>query len=437
MPSSRSLHSYWMPFTNNRAFEKNPKLFSSASGMYYQTPHGRMVIDATSGLWCCNAGHGRPHIIKAIQKSAATLDYSPGFQLGHAGAFTATDKLLKLAPSSLNHVFFTNSGSEAVDTALKIARAYQQMRKEPQRVVLIGRDRDYHGSGFGGIAVGGIATNTAPFGPMLPDIDHLPHTHDLARNAFTKGLPEHGAEHADSLLQLINKHGANRIAAVIIEPVAGSTGVLIPPKGYLKRVRKICDQHDILLIFDEVITGFGRLGAPFAADFFGIVPDMITLAKGLTSGTVPMGAVLVSEKIHHAFMKGPETGIEFPHGYTYSGHPLACAAAIATLETYEKEDLFAQVNDLAPYWEEALHSLRGLPHIIDIRNLGLMGAIELEPRRGAPGSRALDAFNECFEHNVLIRVTGDTIALSPPFIITRKQIDKITDRLGTVLKALG
>ncbi len=436
MNKSDHLRSYWMPFTNNRAYKKNPKMFASAKGVYYQTPRGRMILDGTSGMWCCNAGHGRARIVEAIQTAAATLDFSPGFQLGHPAAFEAANRLLNIAPDGFEHVFFTNSGSESVDTALKMARAYQQRRGEPQRTVLIGRQRGYHGVGFGGISVGGIAPNQQIFGPLLPQTDHLCHTHDLTRNAFTKGLPEHGVEFADDLTRLIELHQNNTIAAVIVEPIAGSTGVLIPPKGYLQRLRKICDEHDILLIFDEVITGFGRLGAPFAADFFGVMPDIITLAKGLTSGAVPMGAVLVNDKIHNAFMTGPEHGIELMHGYTYSGHPLACAAMIATLQTYEKEDLFAQVNELSPYWEQALHSLSGLPHIIDIRNLGLIGAIELAPRRNAPGSRGQDAFDECFEHNLLIRVTGDTIALSPPFIITKEQIDKLIDRLRSVLKGL-
>ncbi len=436
MNKSDHLRSYWMPFTNNRAFKKNPKLFASAKGVYYQTPRGRMILDGTSGMWCCNAGHGRTRIIKAIQEAAATLDYAPGFQLGHPVAFKAANQLTNIAPRGFGHVFFTNSGSESVDSALKIARAYQQIRGQEQRTVLVGRERGYHGVGFGGISVGGLAPNRQNYGPLLPQTDHLCHTHDLSRNAFTKGLPDHGIEFADDLTALVQRHGANAIAAVIVEPIAGSTGVLIPPKGYLRRLREICDEHDILLIFDEVITGFGRLGAPFAADFFGVLPDMITLAKGLTSGTVPMGAVLVTDKIHEAFMKGPENGIELTHGYTTSGHPLACAAMIATLQTYEKEDLFAQVNELSPYWEQALHSLQGLPHIVDIRNLGLIGAIELEPRRKAPGSRGQDAFNECFEHNLLIRVTGDTIALSPPFIITIEQIDKMIDRLRSVLKKL-
>jgi beta-alanine--pyruvate transaminase len=436
MHKPNDLNSYWMPFTANRAFKKHPKLLVSAKDMYYQTFDGRMILDATAGLWCCNAGHGRSRIVSAIREAAEGLDYSPGFQLGHSGAFEAANRLLDIAPKAFAHVFFTNSGSESVDTALKIARAYQQRRGETKRTRLIGRERGYHGVGYGGISVGGIAANRENFGPLLPDVDHLCHTHDLSRNAFTKGLPEYGVEFADDLTRLVKQYGAQTIAAVIVEPVAGSTGVLIPPKGYLQRLREICDEHDILLIFDEVITGFGRLGAPFAADFFGVVPDMITLAKGLTSGTVPMGAVLVSDKIHKVFMKGPDEGIELFHGYTYSGHPLACAAAIATLKTYEKEDLFAQVNDLAPYWEDALHSLQGHPHIVDIRNLGLMGAIELESRKKAPGARAMDVFNNCFEHNLLIRVTGETIALSPPFIISKKQIDKIIDRLGAVLKTL-
>ena len=428
------LEAFWMPFTANRQFKANPRLLVAAEGMHYVADDGRKILDAVSGLWCVNAGHGRKKITEAIQKQVAELDFAPGFQMGHPGAFRLAHRVAEIAPAPLKHVFFTNSGSESVDTALKIALAYHRVRGEGSRQRLIGRERGYHGVGFGGISVGGIANNRKFFGSLLAGVDHLPHTHDLSRNAFSRGEPEWGAHFADALESLVALHDKSTIAAVIVEPVAGSTGVLIPPKGYLKRLREICDKHQLLLIFDEVITGFGRLGAPFASHYFEVVPDMITLAKGLTNAAVPMGAVLVRDEIYDAFMKGPD-GIELFHGYTYSGHPLACAAGNAALDIYREEGLFTRGAELARYWEDALHQLRGLPHVIDIRNLGLVGAIELEPIAGSPTKRAAQAFSAAFDKGVLIRTTGDTIALSPPLIVEKGQIDQIGETLREVLKA--
>ena len=430
------LEAFWMPFTANRQFKEQPRLFVSAKDMHYTTADDRQVMDGTAGLWCCNAGHARDRIVSAIRESAGRLDFSPSFQMGHPEAFELASRITDIAPDGLDHVFFTNSGSESVDTALKIALAYQQAIGQGTRTRLIGRERGYHGVGFGGISVGGIVANRKSFGTLLTGVDHLRHTHDPERNSFTRGEPEHGAELAEDLNRLVALHGENTIAAVIVEPVAGSTGVLIPPKGYLKRLREICDEHGILLIFDEVITGFGRLGTPFAAQKWDVQPDMITTAKGLTSGTVPMGAVIVRKEIHDAFMTGPKHMIELFHGYTYSAHPLACAAGLATLDTYREEGLFDRVNELAPYWEDAIHSLKDHRHVIDIRNLGLVGAIELEPRRGAPVARAFDSFIDCYEKGILTRVTGDIIALSPPFIVSKSQIDEIVDTIGTVLTHL-
>jgi beta-alanine--pyruvate transaminase len=430
------LEPFWMPFTANRQFKANPRLLVAAQGMYYTAEDGRKILDGTAGLWCVNAGHGRKRVVEAIQKQAMELDYAPGFQMGHPGAFRLAQRVAELAPAPLKRVFFTNSGSESVDTALKIALAYHRVRGEGGRQRLIGRERGYHGVGFGGISVGGIANNRKFFGSLLAGVDHLPHTHDLSRNAFSRGEPEWGAHFADALESIVALHDKSTIAAVIVEPVAGSTGVLIPPKGYLRRLREICDKHQLLLIFDEVITGFGRLGASFASHYFDVVPDMITLAKGLTNAAVPMGAVLVKDEIYDAFMKGPD-GIELFHGYTYSGHPLACAAGNAALDIYEEEGLFQRAAELSPYWEEALHGLRGLPHVIDIRNLGLVGAIELEPVPGKPTERAVSAFQKAFDKGIMIRTTGDTIALSPPLIVEKEQIDQIADTLRTVLKSLG
>ena len=428
-----AMGAYWMPFTANRQFKQAPRLLAKASGMHYWTPEGRQVLDGCSGLWCVNAGHGRPKIAQAIAAQAAEMDFAPSFNMAHPKAFELAERLVAIAPPGMSKVFYTNSGSESVDTALKIAIAYQRARGEGSRTRLIGRERGYHGVNFGGISVGGIVSNRKMFGPMLSGVDHIRHTHDLARNAFSKGQPAHGAELADDLERLVALHDASTIAAVIVEPVAGSTGVLIPPQGYLERLRAICDKHGIVLIFDEVITGFGRLGAPFAAQHFGVTPDLMTLAKGLTNGAVPMGAVLARQHIHDAFMNGPEHLIEFFHGYTYSGHPLACAAALATLDTYAEDGLLTRGAKMADAFEQAVHSLRDAPHVIDIRNIGLVAGIELEPLPGQPGKRAFDVFLQCWERGLLIRTTGDTIALSPPLILENTHIDQIVATLRDVL----
>ena len=429
-----SMDAFWMPFSANRQFKAAPRLLASASGMHYRSVDGREILDATGGLWCCNAGHARPRIVEAVQQQIATLDFAPTFQMGHPLPFTLAERLTKIAPAHLNHVFFTNSGSESVDTALKIALAYHRARGEGQRTRLIGREKGYHGVGFGGISVGGLPNNRKFFGSLLPGTDHLRHTLDQERNAFSKGLPLHGAELAEDLERLVALHDPSTIAAVIVEPVAGSAGVVLPPQGYLKRLREICDKYGILLIFDEVITGFGRVGKAFAAQRFDVMPDLITTAKGLTNGCVPMGAVFISDKVHQAFMQGPENMIDLFHGYTYSGHPLACAAALATLDTYEEENLFEKAIELETYWADAIHGLRGLPNVVDIRNIGLIGAIELAPRPGAPGTRAYDVFTRCFhEENLLIRVTGDVIALSPPLILDKGHIDTIFRTLAHVI----
>ena len=431
------LEAFWMPFTANRQFKANPRLFARASGMHYWTPDGRQVLDGVAGLWCVNAGHGRTEITEAVSRQIAEMDYAPPFQMGHPAAFELANEVVKWLPDGLSHVFFTNSGSESVDTALKIALAYHRVRGEGTRTRFIGRERGYHGVGFGGISVGGMVNNRKWFGSMLPGVDHLPHTHDLAKNAYTRGVPEHGAHLADELERIVALHDASNIAAVIVEPVAGSTGVLIPPKGYLERLRSICTRHGILLIFDEVITGFGRLGSPFGTSFFGVQPDMITMAKGLTNGAVPMGAVAASDQIYDAFMQGPEGAIELFHGYTYSAHPVACAAGIATQEIYRKEGLLTRANDMAAYWADGVHSLKGLPHVIDLRNLGLIGAVELDPIPGKPGLRGYNTFVRAFEQGLLIRVTGDIIAMSPPLIIEKQHIDHVFGILDGVLKELG
>src|SRR5579883_1812966 len=431
------LESFWMPFTANRAFKRSPRLLVAAKDMHYTTADGRKVLDGAAGLWCVNAGHCREPIVAAIRAAAGELDYAPGFQMGHPLAFQLADRLAARLPGDLDHVFFANSGSEAVDTALKIALAYHVARGDAGRTRLIGRARAYHGVGFGGISVGGIDTNRKQFPSLLPGVLHLPDTPALARTAFSRGLPAHGAERADALEALIGEHGAGTIAAVIVEPVAGSTGVLVPPKGYLERLRAICDRHGILLIFDEVITGFGRLGAPFAADYFGVVPDLMTVAKGLTSGAVPMGAVFVRHGVYETIVNGATPGIEFFHGYTYSGHPLAAAAGLAALDVYEQEGLFERAASLSGYWDAAAHALRGLPNVIDIRTIGLVAGIELEPRADAPGARAYDVFLDCFAQGVLIRTTGDTVALSPPLIVDRAQIDQIFDLLGRALRRVA
>ena len=428
------MDAFWMPFTANRQFKQKPRLLAKASGMHYWTAEGREVLDGVAGLWCVNAGHARPKIVKAIAEQAQEMDFAPPFNMGHPKAFELAEKLVELTPPGLNKVFYTNSGSESVETALKMAIAYHRVRGEGSRTRLIGRERGYHGVNFGGISVGGIVANRKMFGTLLAGVDHIRHTHDLARNAFSRGVPEHGAELADDLERLVTLHDASTIAAVIVEPVAGSTGVLLPPKGYLQRLRDICDKHGILLIFDEVITGFGRLGSPFAATHFGVTPDLMTVAKGITNGCVPMGAVFAKQHIHDVFMTGPEHLIEFFHGYTYSSHPLACAAALGTLETYADEGLLTRGAQMAPYFENALHSLKESPNVIDVRNIGLVGGIELAPRPGEPGKRAFDVFLECWERGLLIRTTGDTIALSPPLIVENKHIDQIVGTLADVLK---
>jgi beta-alanine--pyruvate transaminase len=432
---SPSLDELWMPFTANRAFKRAPRMLVAAKDMHYTTADGREILDGTAGLWCVNAGHCRESITAAIREQAGVMDYAPPFQMGHPLAFELAQRLTGILPSGLDRVFFGNSGSEAVDTALKIALAYWQAKGEPERVRFVGRARGYHGVGFGGIAVGGIETNRKQFaGQLLPAVDHLPHTHDLAANAFTRGQPSHGAARANALEEIIAKHGAHTIAAVIVEPVAGSTGVLIPPAGYLERLREICDRHGILLIFDEVITGFGRLGAAFGANKFGVTPDMMSVAKGITNATVPMGAVCLQSSIYDAVVNASGAGIELFHGYTYSGHPLAAAAGLATLDVYQNEELFERAASLESYWADAVHALRGLPHVIDLRNIGLVGAIELEPRSGAPGARGFETFLKCFEAGVLVRSTADTIALSPPLIIERTQIDQLFDVVAGALR---
>jgi len=429
------LEALWMPFTANRQFKAKPRLLARASGMQYWTSDGREILDAVAGLWCVNAGHGRREITAAVAAQLESMDYAPPFQMGHPGAFRLANELVKIAPTGLDHAFFTNSGSESVDTALKIALAFHRVRGEGTRTRLIGRERGYHGVGFGGISVGGIPPNRRTWSAtLLPGVDHLPHTHDLARNAFSRGQPAHGAQLAEELERIVALHDAANIAAVIIEPIAGSTGVLLPPVGYLERVREICDRHGILLIFDEVITGFGRTGSPFAAQELGVTPDMITLAKGITNGCVPMGAVLVSKRIYDSFMQGPD-GIELFHGYTYSAHPVACAAGLATLGIYEQEGLLTRARSLAQDWEEAAHSLKGLPHVIDVRAYGLICGIELAPQPGKPGARGYEVFVKCFERGVLVRQTGDIIALSPPLIVERPHIERMYATLSEVLRA--
>jgi beta-alanine--pyruvate transaminase len=431
-----NLDAFWMPFTANRQFKAQPRLMHRAKGMYYTTTDDREVLDGTAGLWCVNAGHCRSHITEAIARQAATMDFAPTFQMGHPGPFELAERLAALLPGDLNRVFFANSGSEAVDSALKIALAYHQVRGDGTRTRLIGRERGYHGVGFGGISVGGIATNRKWFGPLLPGVDHLPHTHNLAENAFSKGQPNWGSHLAEDLERIVALHDPSTIAAVIVEPLAGSTGVLVPPKEYLQRLRSICDRHGILLIFDEVITGFGRLGMGFGAEYFGVMPDLMAVAKGITNGAVPMGAVFARGAVYEAFMQGPEGAIELFHGYTYSGHPLACAAAQATLDIYEQEGLFGRAAAMAGYWESAMHSLRDAPHVIDIRNLGLVAGIELAPRPGQPGARAYQALVNCFESGLLIRTTGDIIALSPPLIVEEQQIDRIVETLRATLMTI-
>ncbi|MBO0662049.1 aspartate aminotransferase family protein [Jiella sp. MQZ9-1] len=431
-----NLEAFWMPFSANRQFKQAPRMFVAAKDMHYTTADGRQVLDGTAGLWCVNAGHCRPKITEAIQAQAAELDYAPAFQMGHPKAFELASRLTTIAPAGLDHVFFTNSGSESVETALKIALAYHRAKGDGARFRLIGRERGYHGVNFGGISVGGIVGNRKMFGTLLTGVDHMRHTHDPERNGYSRGATEYGAELADDLLRIATLHDPSTIAAVIVEPVAGSTGVLPPPQGYLKRLREICDQHGILLIFDEVITGYGRMGTAFAADYFGVTPDIMITAKGLTNGVIPMGAVFVKDTIYEAFMSGPEHMIEFAHGYTYSGNPIAAAAGLATLETYREEGLFERAKALEPIWADAIHSLKGTRHVIDIRTIGLIGAIELEPLAGEPTKRAFSAFVRAFEDGLLIRTTGDIIALSPPLMISEAQIGEIVETLKPILDGL-
>jgi beta-alanine--pyruvate transaminase len=429
------LDAFWMPYTANRQFKANPRLLARAQGMYYWTSDGREILDGVAGLWCVNAGHGRREITEAVTKQLETMEFAPTFQMGHPIAFELANRLAKIAPPGLDRIFFTNSGSESVDTALKIAIAYHRARGAGQRTRFIGREKGYHGVGFGGMSVGGMVNNRKVFGSsMLPGVDHLPHTLDIEHNAFSRGLPQWGAHLANELERLIGLHDASTIAAVIVEPISGSAGVVLPPVGYLKRLREICDKHDILLIFDEVITGFGRVGKPFASLAFDVTPDIITTAKGLTNGAAPMGAVFSHRKIYDALMQGPENSIELFHGYTYSAHPIACAAALATLDVYTKEGLLTRAETLGGHLENTLHALRGLPHVIDIRNYGLIGGVELEPRHGKPASRGYEVFLKCFERGVFVRQTGDTIAMSPPLIIDTKQIERIVDTLATVIR---
>jgi beta-alanine--pyruvate transaminase len=436
MTNAPSLDAYWMPFTANRQFKQAPRQLVEARGMYYRSDDGRQVLDGTAGLWCVNAGHGRDEIADAVSRQLRTLDYAPSFQMGHPLAFQFAERLVEVAPDGFNHVFFTGSGSESVDTALKIALAYQRAIGQGTRTRLIGRERGYHGVGFGGISVGGLVNNRRVF-TTLPGVDHLRHTHDLSRNAFSEGLPEHGAELADDLERLVQLHGAETIAAVIVEPVAGSTGVLLPPNGYLERLREIATRHGILLIFDEVITGFGRLGSPFAADYFRVKPDIITTAKGLTNGVVPMGAVFCTDAVHDALMHGPAAAIELFHGYTYSGHPVSCAAGMAALDIYEREGLFTRAAELADPWRQAMMTLRDVPNVIDVRTIGLVAGVELAPREGAPGARAYEVFVDCFERGLLIRVTGDIIALSPPLIVEPAQVEAMVSTISDALRRVA
>ena len=431
------LHAYWMPFTANRQFKRNPRFVVGAKGMHYATRGGQQLLDGVSGLWCCNAGHCHPRIVAAIREQAAKLDYYTAFQMGYPRTFELANRLAGLAPEGLSSVFFANSGSEAVDTALKIAIAWHRVRGEGQRVRLIGREKGYHGVGFGGISVGGISSNRKLFGAMLPGVDHLRHTQDLEHQAYSRGQPEWGAHFADELERIAALHDPSTVAAVIVEPIACSGGVLIPPRGYLERLREICDRHGMLLIFDEVITGFGRTGEAFAAQTFGVKPDLITLAKGLTSGSVPMGAVLARRDIYDDFMQGPEQLIEFAHGYTYSGHPLAVAAAHAALDTYREEGLFARGRTTGALLGEALQSLKGKPYVIDIRDFGMLGAVELEPVPDQPTARAQEAFRLCFENGLLVRTTGDTIAVCPALVAEETHIAQLMEKLARVLDSLS
>ena len=437
-PVPNDLESFWLPFTPNRAFKKAPRLVARAKDMHYFTPDGRAVLDGTAGLWCTNAGHNRDPIVAAIQRQAAELDYAPAFHFAHPKAFELASRLAALAPADLDHVFFCNSGSEAVDTALKIALAYHNVRGAGARIRLIGRERGYHGVGFGGISVGGIVNNRKFFGTLLAGVDHLPATYNREQQAFTKGEPDWGAHLADELERIVQLHDASTIAAVIVEPMAGSAGVFPAPKGYLQRLRAICDKYGILLIFDEVITGFGRLGHAFAAERYGVTPDVITFAKGVTSGAAPMGGVIVRAPIYEAFMRGPEHVVELFHGYTYSAHPLACAASLAALDLYRDEGLFARAKKLEPKWAEAAMSLRGLPNVLDIRTVGLTAGIDLASRPDAVGRRGYETLERAFhEERMMIRAVGDTLALTPPLIVTEAQIAEIFDKVAKLIRAVN
>jgi beta-alanine--pyruvate transaminase len=433
-PRPNNLDAFWMPYTNNRGYKTTPRMLARGEGIYYYTTDGQEIIDGTAGLWCVNAGHGRREITEAIQKQAAIMDFAPTFNMGHPIAFQAAAMVAEHTPAGLDRIFFTNSGSESADTALKIALAYQRARGQAQRVRLVGRERGYHGVGFGGISVGGIGPNRKQFGAMLPYVDHLPHTHLPEQNAFTRGQPAHGANLADHLDNLVALHG-DTIAAVIVEPMAGSTGALIPPVGYLQRLRDLCDKHGILLIFDEVITGFGRLGTFFGSERVGVTPDLLTMAKGLTNAAVPMGAVAVHDKIFRTIVDNAPEGIELFHGYTYSGHPLAAAAAVASVDVHVKEDLAGRARAMESYFEEAAHSLKGLPNVVDIRNYGLVAAVEMQGRAGKPTDRGMRVFHRCFDAGVLTRSTGDTIALSPPLIVEKHHVDRIFETLGEAIRA--
>ncbi len=435
-PTPNDMSRFWMPFTPNRDFMQDPRFIVGADGMYYTSADGRQIMDGAAGLWCVNAGHRSPRIVEAIQRQVETLDFAPHFNFATPQAFELANRLSGMFPDGLDHVFFTSSGSESVDTALKIALHYHRMRGDGARTRLIGRERGYHGTGFGGISVGGIVKNRMHFGSLLTGVDHIRHTHDLERNAFSRGCPEYGAERADDLIRLVELHDPSTIAAVIVEPMAGSTGVLLPPVGYLQRLREICDQHGILLIFDEVITAYGRLGTASAAEYFGVKPDIISTAKGLTNGIIPMGAVMVDKKIYDSAMENADAAIELFHGYTYSGHPMAVAAALATLDTYAEDGLFERATALSPIWEEAVHSLRGLPHVKDLRNLGLVAGIELESRPNAVGARATEAMKKAWDAGIMIRITGDIIALSPPLIISEAEIQQLFGTLAEVLKTI-
>lgn len=435
--TATDLSNLWMPFTANRQFKAHPRMLTGAKDMHYTAADGHQVLDGTAGLWCVNAGHARRPIIEALTRQATDLDYAPSFQIGHEDSFRAATEVAALMPKGMDRIFFTNSGSESVDTALKIALAYHRARGEGQRTRLIGRERGYHGVGFGGISVGGISPNRKTFsGVLLPGVDHLPHTHDLAHNAWSRGQPAWGEHFADALESIIALHDASTIAAVIVEPLAGSTGVLLPPKGYLEKLRAITEKHGILLIFDEVITGFGRLGAATASDFFGVTPDLITMAKGISNAAVPAGAVAVRRGIYDAILEASASGIEFFHGYTYSAHPMATAAVIATLGIYRDEGLFERAHAMSKPFEDAAHALKGTRHVIDVRNLGLVAGIELTPREGAPGARAAEVFSKCFDRGVLVRYTGDIIAISPPLIIDEAQIAQIFGTISEVLKTV-